>query len=533
MKKMLTLLLALVMFLSMASLGAAEDGAVITKDVTINIRAMNQYTNLERILERYYELVAEDPNLKHVTLNFQYVTGADYRDKLTTAVVAQEELDLLFVGAWHGRTNFINDGVFKDLSAYFEDEANYPGLYTYYPEEFIDAQRINDGLYYVPLGAITEMPGVIYREDLRKEYGCDPITDETTLMAYLQTIQSHIDDGSLDMNYAWGISGQGFMSFRTMEYEAPQNDIFKLNAGTDFYIYVNDENQVVNAVVAGDDASQFAGFPEGYTDDFIAANFADLTNWVKYCNNYAIDGEDYIDFNMGLSAVTYHCLSEIGAAKEALLQVAPEAEVGFYVFDETLRNREPGAIATTFAANNSVAVPAWSSDEKTDAVMCFLDALYGRKEINDLFSYGIQGEDWDTTDGEVKETLRTSEDPNHYFFPVYSLIYTPGEFNYYPDWIAADENLKAYYDYQYNTEESYLVTKLAGFAFDPTPVESEIAAISGVAQGYMFNYGTYVTEEATLEKIAEQHELFVQAGLDNVRQEIISQFQAFLDSKAE
>lgn len=513
---------------------ASEDSsALITEDVTINVRAMNQYTNLDRILDKYYELVADDPNLKHVKLNFSYVPGADYKDKLTTAVVAQEDIDLLFVGSWQGRTDFIKDGVFKDVSKYFTDSKSYPGLSKVFPEKMVEAQKYNGGLYYVPLGAGEDLRGVIYREDLRKKYGCDEIVDDNTLMAYLQTIQSHIDDGSLDMKYAWGITGQGFMTFRDMMFEAQKNNMLKVNVanGLDFFVYVDDNNKVVNATVIGDDASQFAGFPTGYDKDFIAEHYADLTNYVQYANNYAIDGDQYIDFNMGQVAVAYKSFSEQGAAIKELKKNVPDAETKFYVFDEDQRNMVSGGIPSTLAANNSVAIPAWSSEEKTTAVMCFLDALYSNKEINDLFIYGVEGEDWESKDGVVLNTLKDSEDPDYYSFPSYSLIYTPQGMGYYQDWVANDEALKKYYDYQSDLENSYTLTKFVGFSFDATNIESEKAAITGVAENYMFNYGTYETADATYEKIAEQHKQLEDAGLETVRQEVIKQVQAFFDAK--
>lgn len=513
--------------------GGNSDGALVTEDITINIRAMNQYTNLEKILDKYYEMVADDPNLSHVKLNFSYVTGSDYMDKLTTAVVAQEDIDLLFVGSWQGRTNYIKDGVFKDVKSYFEDAENFPGLNKYFAKNMIDAQLYQGGLYYIPLGAGEDLRGVCYREDLRKEYGCAEIVDEATLKAYLETIQSHIDDGSLDMNAAWGLTqAQGFMTFRNMMFEAPRMNIFKVTAGTDFYVYVDDNNHVVNAVVMGDGEEQFAGFPEGYDHDFITEHFAELTDWMPYCNNAIVDGDEYVDFTKGQSAVTYHCISELGTAIPSLAQYNPDAEVGFYVFDEMQRKMEAGGVPSTLAANNSVAIPAWSSDEKTTAVMCFLDALYGRKEINNLFCYGIEGEDYEVSaDGLVANALKTSEDADYYFFPTYSLVYAPQEFKYYDDWAAADEKLKAYFDYQADMENSYVLTKDSGFAFDSTNVETEKAAISGVAENYKFNFGTYLTKDATYEKAAEQYKLFQDAGLETVRQEIISQMQAFFDAK--
>ena len=511
----------------------SEGDQLITEDITINIRAMNQYTNLDRILDKYYELVADDPNLSHVKLNFHYVTGSDYMDKLTTAIVAQEDIDLLFVGSWQGRTDYVKDGVFKDVSAYFEDEENYPGLATYFSDNILNAPKYEGGLYYIPLGAGEDLRGICYREDLRKEYGCDEIKDEETLKAYLETIQSHIDDGSLDMNVAWGITeAQGFMTFRNLMFEAPAHNIFIVNAGIDFYAYVDDNNKVVNAVVMGDDESQFAGFPEGYDYDFITENFAELTDWMPYCNNAIIEGDDYVDFTKGQCAATYHCISELGTAINSLQQYEKDAEVGFYVFDEAQRNMEKGGIPSTLLANNSVAIPAWSSDEKTTAVMCFLDALYGRKDINNLFCFGVEGEDYTVSDdGLVQNALRTSEDPDYYFYPTYSLVYTPHEFSYYYDWAAKEEKLKAYFDYQSDMENSYVLTKDSGFLFNSSNVEIEKAAISGVAENYKFNFGTYETKEATYEKAAEQYELLQAAGLETVRAEIISQMQAFFDAK--
>lgn len=152
-KRVLASLMSLSMAAGLAGFGGAEVKAGsmdITEDITINIRAMNQYTNLDRILDKYYELVADDPNLSHVKLNFSYVTGGDYKDKLTTAIVAQEDVDLMFVGSWQGRTDFVKDGVFKELSSYFGDEENFPGLAKYFTQDMLDAQKYKDGLYDIP-----------------------------------------------------------------------------------------------------------------------------------------------------------------------------------------------------------------------------------------------------------------------------------------------------------------------------------------------------------------------------------------------
>ncbi|OYO67802.1 hypothetical protein CG709_17085 [Lachnotalea glycerini] len=85
---------------------------------TINIRVMNPVTNIDKVLDVYYEKVKDDPVLSKIKVNISYVEGADYADKLTLAVTAQEDYDLMFVGSWQGLSDKINDGVFKDLSSF-------------------------------------------------------------------------------------------------------------------------------------------------------------------------------------------------------------------------------------------------------------------------------------------------------------------------------------------------------------------------------------------------------------------------------
>ena len=62
----------------------------------------------------------------------------------------------------------------------------------------------------------------------------------------------------------------------------------------------------------------------------------ELTDWMPYANNAITEGDEYIDFNVGQSAVTYHCISELNTVIPSLKQYDPDAEVGFYVFDEMM-----------------------------------------------------------------------------------------------------------------------------------------------------------------------------------------------------
>ena len=216
-KKLMAFLLAGMMVLSLAACGGKdndtpkqnddpgttppavtptepEDMANEMEDVTINIRIMNEFKNLDKVLAKYEEMTKDDPILSHIHPEFTWVAGGDYRDKLTMAMVANEDYDLMFCGSWHGLTTFMQDGNFADLSSYFNND-NFPGLKAAFSPNFVDAMTsyirqpdgtFKKGIYSINLASFYEdSRGFMYREDRRKKYSCEPITDRDSLFAYL------------------------------------------------------------------------------------------------------------------------------------------------------------------------------------------------------------------------------------------------------------------------------------------------------------------------------------------------------------
>ena len=70
-------------------------------------------------------------------------------------------------------------------------------------------------------------------------------------------------------------------------------------------------------------------------------------------------------------------LSEYESKVKTALETNPDEEYGFYVIEDAQRNMEPGAVVCDMATNNWLVVPEWS--EKTDAVMYFLDWMFGQR----------------------------------------------------------------------------------------------------------------------------------------------------------
>lgn len=518
---------------SSSDVGASKDSAdsstssqATMEPTTINIRIMNAFTNLDKILEVYYDKVKDDPILSKITLNFSYVTGADYIDKLSLAISAQEDYDLMFCGSWQGLNNYIQQGAFKDVLSYFNDD-RFPGLKTAFPKEFLNAAKTGDALYSIPVAEnFEDLRGVLYREDLRKKYNLPEITDLTTFRQYLDKMQEVKEKEGLVK--VWSLTGQGFMTFLNPRFEAAQHHVYNIDAASNFFIALNeDDTKVIDAYVAGDDEEHYANFPAPYNKDFIAEYYAQLPEWLQYCNDDAATNKDAgsdCGLTIGLSAVTYSPLSLYSSTLNDLQQNVPNAELGFYIFDDDQRNFVKGAIVNGMMSNNFLVVPAWS--KKTDAVMYFLNWLMSSRENHDLFQYGIEGVHWKAIGDNAVEIPTLAEDVK-YTFPGYTMTWNPTYIRYNSK-VLENDKIKAMYDYEYS-KEAYTLSPLSGFYFDTTKIKTEVAAVKAVFSAAKFAYGAY--GDKTIEMAKKFNADARAAGLDTIRAELIKQVQAFLDSK--
>lgn len=500
------------------------------EDTTINIRVMNEFKNVEKVVAKYEEMVKDDPVLSKIHLNFTWVTGGDYKDKLTMALAAQEDYDLMFCGSWHGLTGFIQQGNFADLSGYFNNDA-FPGLQAAFSEKFVDAMTsyvrqedgsFKKGIYGINLASFYEdSRGFMYREDLRKKYNCDPITDRESLFAFMEAVRANEPD-------MIGASLWNFFYIDTPVYSGKHDNVYSQDStnifGDQTRIFVglsDDGKTILNAVVPGDPQEEWDKMPEGYQYDFITEYAEKRTEWNPYLNPNR-GGTDTVEKE---AAVAYCPLSEFESKVKEAQERIPGSEYGYYVIEDAQRNKEQGAVICDMVTNNWLVVPEWS--DKVDAVMYFLDWMFGSQESHDLFQYGIEGEEWEAVGEEGYKQLDIAEDVK-YTMPNYSLTLNPAYIRY-SEFVLNDPELKADFDYIYD-EATYQLSPLAGFSFDATPVETEVANISALSNELQLNISLYEAEEAK-EKIATWHADAENVGLETVRQELISQLQAFLDAK--
>ncbi len=512
--------------------GASKEEAVapITEDVTINIRVMNEVKNVDKVIAKYEEMVADDPVMSKIHPNIEYVIGADYKDKLNMALSAQEDIDLMFCGSWFGLTKFIQEGDFADLTGYFNND-EFPGLKKAFSGQFLDAMtsyvRQEDGSYTKGIYGINmatsyeDSRGFMYREDLRQKYGCDEITDRDSLMAFVKTVSENEPD-------MIGVNLWNFFYLDSPVYTGKHDNVFSQDStevfGDQTRIYVGlseDQKTVLNVVVAGDSDEEFAKMPEGYQYDFITEYAVKRTEWNPYLNPSR--GETTPVEKP--AAISYSALSEFENRSKEAMENVPGSEWRFYVIDDAQRNKEEGAVICDIATNNWLVVPEWS--DKQLATMYFLDWMFGSKEAHDLFQYGIEGQDWEAIgDDGMKNTDISDEEK--YVMPGYSFTWNPNYVRY-SELVLNDPELKADFDYAYS-DTTYQLSPLAGFSFDASNVETEVANISALSNELRLNISLYDAEEA-VEKLQTWHADAEAAGLETVRQELIVQLQQFLDAK--
>jgi putative aldouronate transport system substrate-binding protein len=526
--------LAILTFLCAQNCARGEQDA--DGNVTINIRIMNEFKNADKVLARYAELTKDDPVLSRIKPRLSWVTGGDYRDKLSMALVAQEDFDLMFCGSWHGLTSFIQQDTFADLSAYFNNDA-YPGLKKAFPPDFTEAMhtylRQSDGTYRKGIYGINlaeyfeDTRGIMYREDLRKKYGCAPVTSDETLAAYMEAVAA-AEKAAAGKDWL-GLNMSNFFRMDTPWYSGKHDGVFAQDStnifGDQTHCYIGldaERKKVLAAVLPGDRLEEFAKMPEGYQYDFISAySKIRADKWNRFLPPFRGTGE--AEFREYLAV--YCTLSNFESTVKTALDKYPDAEYGFYVIDEAQRACERGAVICDMVTNNWLVVPEWS--RRIDAVMRFLDWLFASREHHDLFYYGIEGEDWIAAGSDGYRLTNISEDKK-YVMPVYSLVLNPSYIRK-SVFAVSDPALEKRFDYMYALS-TYQLSPLAGFAFDPAKVETEVANVSALSNELQLTISKYNSDEIDA-RIQDWHQAAEKAGLERVRVELIAQLQAFLDAK--
>ena len=508
---------------------AAQPAESQAAPVTLRLLLRGSATGLDRALETLYAQMDAQHNWR---LDITLVDSKDYARQLEGSLNAHEDYDLVFDAQWLSLVGQAERGSYRNLKSYFSNP-DYPGLQAAFPEEYLDANRINGELYAIPFtNTYYDVTGIYYRKDLLAELdlGFTEITTREQMEAYWQAVQAQ---GRLK---PLTLGSRGFYQINLPEISLRQQGFYTVT-GWSFWDYPHyailsqDGGTVLDVVFPGDDAARFALAPEPYND----ANLLDEYLLQNAAYAAYLDPNDLLrpdgkqDFLNGLSASCEGTLGSGGTPQlqQQLEKAAPGAEVGFWAYDTAFDadSRANGAIPVDYSAWNYLCIPAYSSDP--DEAMAFLDWLYSDWSRLDLFNYGVEGVDWIAV-GQEEYRLLESQGGAAFSFPAYELAWNPLHHRLDATLSTAERELM---EYAYDTG-SYTASPLAGFHLRTSAISIELARLNALYAEYYtgFCHGTY--GEDTAARIAELHARSEQIGLETVRAEVIRQLQEFLDARA-
>ncbi|MCR5754663.1 MAG: extracellular solute-binding protein [Acetatifactor sp.] len=504
---------------------AATDTGYVVPDEPVTIKFLHKGPEPEgwaAVYEKYLEMTKDTLNIE---LDVTWVEHADYKEKLNLEITSGSDWDMVFDASWVQLKNLAPEGYYADLSKYFNNPTEYPGLAKAFSEDTMEANKWFGQMCYIPLYETygNGIPVIWYRADWAKDWGIGnngKINSFEEMEAYWQA--------ALDAGYVAysATQARGFFQLKSIRGEAyPGSAEAGLQmysaGGLTIWTYTKD-NKLVAYAVEGSGDEAFKDFPEGWNYDFGARRYDTFAEWQKagYIDPDSLSTTDAgISFSSGLSASYVGTLDDYLGVKNYETDLG-EGAVGYFVYVDEIRNKEKGAIPTNFAGNNGLAIPATS--DKIEYTMRFLDWLFGSQEAHDLFQLGLEGVDFKYGDENgTYETLTTySSDFGGYGWtwnPNYALIST-----------AYDGEALAYRQYELDAS-SFIGLPILGFNFDTTDVDLNTAiaqckAVTDKVATIKLHGITTDADGHSYDTMSEMLKVNVDEAMQNGGQEIVDAF---------
>lgn len=490
-KKMISLGLGLVLSVGLlAGCGGSEEtnttgsSSAVSEDAT-TIKITRCTFNLGTVDSGEVKKVEEAINdyigdKLHIKVELTDLAGGEYTDKCNLSL-ANNEINLLWTASWEGAIscdNLIKANAVYDITDLLKDSE----LYQVMPEWIWNASSYNGKNYFIPCyKEAAEGYSLMFRKDLVDKYNWD-----LSSVKSLEDIVPMLDDC-----VAEGIQAPLFTQSTPMIYKFLL-DKYAWISGSDLFGVDRETNEVVN-LVATDEYRDFVKMmcewaEKGYIND------GDAT---KSNPSNAIN-TDY----WGISWWT-----DVPNNAEASTRYGQEVE--------TVHLTENWIDSNT-TLGSCYAISATSTEEEAKACIDFLGLLYNDKTLADLFTFGIEGVDYDRNeDGTV---TKKGDFYNHSAWESCNVMNLSLE--------AGEPENKAELYKKFNDEAKQSIT--SGFRFDKTPIESQLTAVDNInlMYGFILENGGYAVDD--VDDIMDQFlkELDA-AGYQEVLAEVTSQYDAW------
>ena len=458
----------------------------------------------------------------NVQIELTDIGSGEYTEKANLAL-ANNEINLLWTASWES-TIGTNDLV--PANAVYDITDLLPGtpLYESMDEGQWEATKYDGKNYFVPVYKDNvEGYDVMFRKDLVDKYGWDISSVKT--LADLEPMLADLEAEGLKYPY---LSQKTAMFYR---YYINDFDFFTADSQSNWVAVDRSTNEVVDTVLT-DQYKEFctlmAKWAEaGYiSEDEVTKTTTDTTtqtqDWgISWWTDIPVNAEaGYISEDEVTKTTTDTTTQTQDWGISWWTDIPVNAEANSRYNQEVVMTPITDRWAhSTSALGSCYAVTANSTPEEAQACVDFLGLLYTDSKLADLYTFGIEGEDFNYVDGKVEQT--DAGKYNHSMWESASAtIVTPLT-------TEPDDKAELYKDFNGGANTSCA----AGFRFDKSEVADKYAACQNVFNEYGFalENGGYGVDQ--IEDTIAQY----QAALDEAGyQDVLAAFQAQYDEwKAE
>jgi len=486
MKKILSLVLVLALAMSLVSIASADDKVEINLTrACFNLGAGPDQVQLKKVEDAINAYIADKIN---VVVHISDISSGEYTEQVPRKL-ANNEINLLWTASWEsaiGTNDLVPQKAVYDITDLLPGTA----LYGSMSEGQWEATKYNGRNYFVPVYKDNvEGYDVMFRKDLVDKYNWD-ITSVKTLAdlepmledAYKEGLKYPFLTQKTAMFYRWYIG-----SF----------DFFTADAATNFFAVSRATNEVVNTIQT----------PE----------------YVEFCKLMADWAEKgYISEDEASKLTTDTTTQSKDWAISWWTDIPVNAEANSrYGQEVVMQPIAPRFAHSTSALGSCYCITANCTEAQAKACIDFLGLLYTDSKLADMYTFGIEGEDFEYTQAEgqtIKHVTQHSDKYNHSMWEsANATIVTPLD-------NEPDNKADLYDAFNGGAETSCA----AGFRFNKAPVEAAYTACSALFEQYGFqleNGG--VPADQVEAKLAEYQQKLDGAGYQDVLVEFQNQYNAW------
>ena len=459
-----------------------DDGKVVINvtRATFNLATpdSNQVKKVEDAINAY---IADKINVK---INLTDIGSGEYTDKANTSL-ANKEINLLWTASWES-TIGTNDLVPQNAVYDITDLLKGTTLYNSMDAGQWEATKYNGKNYFIPVYKDNvEGYDLMFRQELVDKYGWD-----LSSVKKLADIEPMLADAKSEgLKYPF-LTQKTAMFYR---YYINSFDFFTADATSNWVAVDRDTNEVVN-VIQTPEYKEFCDLmakwaEAGYiSEDDVTKTTTDTTtqtqDWaVSWWTDIPVNAEANSRYNQEVAMVP--------------------------ITDRWAHS--------TSALGSCYCITANSTEEQAKACIDFMGLLYTDSKLADLYTFGIEGEDFNYDEnGQVVQTDNGKY--NHSMWESASAtIVTP---------LSNEPADKASLYKEFNGGAN--TSCAAGFRFDKTPVADKYAACQTVFEQYGFALENGGVASADVDStIAAYQSALDEAGYQDVLAEFQSQYDAW------